>query len=84
MNYLNERWGVEYKEFEIPRNDQMHEVKFEVDGKIIESIQILDGQEIKEFPQIESEEEVMWWFSYSDEPYTSKLPIYEDVILYAK
>ena len=84
LNYLNERWGVEYKEFEIPRNDQMHEVKFEVDGKIIESIQILDGQEIKEFPQIESEEEVMWWFSYSDEPYTSKLPIYEDVILYAK
>ena len=84
LNYLNERWGVEYKKIEIPCNGQMHEVKFEVDGKIIESIQILDGQEIKEFPQIESEEAVRWWFSYSDEPYTSKLPIYEDVILYAK
>lgn len=84
LNYLNERWGVEYKEFEIPCNGQMHEVKFEADGQIIGSIQILDGQELKELPQIESEEAVSWCFSYSDEPYTSKLPIYEDVTLYAK
>ncbi|MBQ6886828.1 MAG: CotH kinase family protein, partial [Lachnospiraceae bacterium] len=84
LNYLNERWGVEYKEFEIPCNGQMHEVKFEADGKVIESIQVLDGQEIIKFPQFEPGKELGWYFSYSDEPYTSKLPIYEDVTLYAK
>lgn len=84
LNYLNQRWDVPYKEFSVPVNEDLHEVMFMQDGEIIEIREIMDGQTIETLPYLDEEIYWGWYFSYSNEKFRSQLPIYEDVVFYAR
>lgn len=83
LNFLNKRWGVEYTEFSVPSSGEIHKVVFEQDGKQ-DVMWVKDGMILKELPYLNVQEYDGWYFSYSNEKYFDKLPIYEDVVLCAR
>lgn len=48
-----------------------------------ECISVKDGEILKYLPELNEEKYDGWYISYSDEKYYDKLPIFEDVELYA-
>ena len=84
LNYLNQIWKISYKEFLTPKDKTLHKIMFVRDGEIVEERAVQDGYTIEELPYLDEEKYWGWYFSYSDEKYRNQLPIYEDVVFYAR
>lgn len=84
INYLNETWDIDYDDLELPNHEGTHKVSFWLDGELIETREVADGEILEELPYL-SEDFVGWCFPHSGEKYWPHcLPIYEDTALYAK
>lgn len=86
INYLNELWGIEYKDFDVPNsNGEVHKVKFwSADGNdLIQTICIVDGECISDMPDYDEDLYDGWAISKGETIYkkmlNDKIPIYEDL-----
>lgn len=84
LNYLNERWQVEYSYLAAPANGELHQVYFTIDGKEAAVYQVEDGKSIQELPELDEEIFSGWYLFNGEERYRNTLPVYEDMVLYAK
>lgn len=84
LNYLNRRWNVSYQDFLLPESVGSHEVFFFLDGEIIETREIRDGQTLEVLPDLDEDIYLGWYYSYNDEKYRVHLPVYEDTSFYAR
>lgn len=84
LNYLNERWEVDYHDIALPVYEDTHEVTFWLDGELIETREVADGDNLEELPYLDENLFWGWYFANSGEKYRIHLPIYEDTAFYAK
>lgn len=84
LNYLNERWAVDYHDIALPDTEGTHEVTFWMDGKLIETREVTDGAILEELPYLDENVYMGWYFKNSGERYRIHLPIYEDTAFYAR
>ena len=82
LNFLNKRWEIDTAEFICPVSDEMHKVTFNQNGKQ-ETISVKDGEMLTYLPVLDKKKYKGWYISYSGEEYYDKLPIFEDMELYA-
>ncbi len=89
LNYLNGLWGISDWAFEVPASTgEYHTVKFQLpDGMVVDTMEIKDGECIKELPPPDEKTYTEWSFLCREggynKPYFSKIPIYENITLYA-
>lgn len=89
LNYLNRLWGISDWGFETPASTEAyHTVIFQLtDGTVVETREVMDGECIEELPTLDETESTVWYFLYRegefDKPYYSKIPVYEDIVLYS-
>ena len=83
LKYLCERWNVPYSGTEVENNSEMHQIILKKDDAILETICIEDGAFLTELPELDKDLYKGWYFE-SAGMYREQIPIYEDVILYAK
>lgn len=89
LNFLNNLWGISDWGFELPAStEEYHTVIFQLaDGTVVETQEVMDGEYIAELPILNEPEPTVWYYLYRngefDKPYYSKLPVYEDIVLYA-
>lgn len=86
ISYLNERWGVDYHDVALPNSEETHEITFWLDGELIETREVADGETLtlEELPYLDENIFYGWYFTHSNEKYRVHIPIYEDVDLYAR
>lgn len=86
LNYLNGVWGIEDIRFEQPSsNGVIHKVSLAgEDGRIMEVMQVLDGDCINELPTLDEAVYYGWCFEGTNKLYNNKIPVYEDMILYTR
>lgn len=84
INYLNKRWGISYKDFNVYDLKENHKVTFWSNGKIVDTIYIKDGDRIVDYPKVNDGNITSWKMGIYKELYDSKLPVYEDISLYAE
>lgn len=86
ISYLNERWGVDYHDVALPNSEETHEITFRLDGELIETREVADGETLtlEELPYLDENIFYGWYFTHSNEKYRVHIPIYEDVDLYAR
>lgn len=84
INYLNERWNIDYNELALPDCEGTHEITFWQDGEIIETREVADGEMLEELPYLDENIFRGWYSTYSKEKYWIHIPIYEDTVFYAK
>lgn len=82
LNYLCERWGVFHEPFAVPASGETHRVTFSVYEGVVETVEIPDGEEISYTPAYDGAVYQGWSFKKSGEPYSSYIPVYEDMELY--
>ena len=82
LNFLCERWGVPHEPFPVPASGQTHQVTFSVYEGVVETIEVLDGQELSHTPEYDASKYQGWTFRRSGEPYSGYIPVYEDMELY--
>lgn len=82
LNYLCERWGVAHEPFSAPANGETHQVTFSVYEGVVETIEVSDGAEIAYTPEYDASTYQGWIYRRSGEPYSSFIPVYEDMELY--
>ena len=82
LNYLCERWGVSHEEFPVPSNGQMHQVTYSVYEGVVGTMEVMDGEELKEPLEYDQSKYQGWIYEYSGEKYSPYIPIYEDMGLY--
>lgn len=84
LNFLCKTWQIPYKEFTTAGNGEMHNVSFMVGDTCIETRTVPDGETMPDLPPLDEKQYLGWYFTFNEEKYFDKLPIYEDCILYAK
>jgi len=87
LNYLNDRWKIDYKEFQLPESSgEEHTVVFIKDGMEIEKRSIRDGERLGILPELDPSEYGGWYCQHNNgkKRYNEQLPIWEDVVLYAE
>lgn len=88
LNYLNRKWEIPYREFEVPSDGTVHEVLFYKDGEMIDRREILDGGQIENEPELDEGKYEGWRFVINGKTRywssSGRLPIYEDLVLNAK
>lgn len=86
LNYLNGVWGIEDIRFkQPPSSGVIHKVSLTgEDGRIMEVRQVLDGDCIYELPALDEDVYFGWCFEGTNKLYNNKIPVYEDMILYAR
>lgn len=84
LNYLNERWEIPYDQFEVFGNGEMHQVIFKKGEEIIEIRQVEDGEVLTEPPYLDEEVYWGWYYEHSMEKLRGEIPVYEDVVLFAR
>lgn len=85
MNYLNHIWEIEIKDINIPNgNGNYHTVRFWIKEECVTELQILDGEQISNFPVVSEIDNYSWKRGNSDrgKVYDTNIPIYENVDLY--
>lgn len=82
LNYLCERWGVPHEEFQVPSNGQMHRVTYLVYEGEVGSMEVMDGEEMKEPLAYDQSKYQGWTYQFSGERYSPYIPIYEDLGMY--
>ncbi len=85
VNYLNKLWGIESEELRVPDNRSTHRVRFyDVDGDtLLDEMTVGDGEVITETPELppadDGEQCRNWLCMMTNEKYTPRLPVYEDI-----
>lgn len=82
LNCLCERWGVPHEPFAAPSGGEIHEVTFSVYEGVVETIEVLDGEELTYTPEYDASKYQGWSYQRSGEAYSSYIPVYEDMELY--
>ena len=86
LNYLNDLWEINTESYDIPDSTgQYHTVVYILEnGDEIGEQKILDGEGIGTLPELDPELYQGWFFQSMSKRYNYKIPIYEDIALYAK
>ena len=84
LNYLNERWGISYDLFEATENDEIHQVTFKNGEEIVEIREVNDGDVVTQSPELDGEVYWGWYYEHSNEKLRDEIPVYEDVVLFAR
>lgn len=84
LNYLNKSWDVDYSDLALPHSKGTHEVSFWIDGEIIETKKVADGEVLEGLPPLDENIFSGWHFTHNDEKYCAHIPIYENTAFYAK
>ena len=79
LQFLAELWGTETIENQWISSGDTHVVRFFVNDKEIKKTEVLDGESISDYPEIEG---ANWCFDYSGEKYNDFLPVLEDCSLH--
>lgn len=82
LNYLCERWNVPHEEFPVPSNGQMHQLTYSVYEGVVGTMEVMDGEELKDPLEYDKSKYQGWIYEYSGEKYSPYIPIYEDMGLY--
>lgn len=82
LNYLCERWNVPHEEFPVPSNGQMHHLTYSVYEGVVGTMDVMDGEELKEPLPYDASKYQGWIYEYSGEKWSPYIPIYEDMGLY--
>lgn len=90
LNYLGELWQVDEVKFDVSESTgEIHRVDLSLeDGTVLETMYIMDGECVENMPILD-EEKYWGWFLHEGDGYSGKafhylLPIYEDMVIYAK
>lgn len=84
LNYLNQRWGIDYKILDAPKTNETHLVIFKNGEDIIEVRKVADGQVIMETPYLDEDQYWGWYYEHSVEKLRAEIPVYEDIVLFAR
>lgn len=84
LNYLNQRWGIDYKILDAPVTNETHSVIFKNGEDIIEVREVADGQVIMETPYLDEDQYWGWYYEHSVEKLRAEIPVYEDIVLFAR
>lgn len=84
LNYLCEVWQIPHQEFTTSGNGELHSVSFMVGDTCVETRMVPDGETLADLPFLDETGYLGWYFTFNEERYFDKLPIYEDCVLYAK
>lgn len=82
LNCLCARWGVLHEGFAAPENGETHQVTFSVYEGVVEQIEFADGEPLSYTPDYDGSMYQGWSFRRGGEPYSSYIPVYEDMELY--
>ena len=76
--------GVAFAEFEVPKENELHQITFVLDGKTVEELTVPDGIELKreQLPDYDKEEYAGWRYQWGKERFREVIPVYDDMILY--
>lgn len=84
LNWLNERWGVDYGKLSLQTVESTHEITFWLDEELIETRVVADGEVLEQLPYLDEYVYEGWCITNNDEKYGGWVPIYEDTAFYAK
>ena len=84
LNYLNERWGISYDLLETPANGEIHQVTFTNGEDVVEIREVNDGDVITQSPELDGEIYWGWYYEHSNEKLRDEIPVYEDIVLFAR
>ena len=82
LNFLCGRWGVSHDSFPVPASGDTHRVTFSVYEGVVETIEVPDGSALVYTPEYDASKYQGWTYRRSGEPYSSYIPVYEDMELY--
>lgn len=82
LNYLCERWNVPHEEFPVPSNGQMHHLTYSVYEGVVGTMDVMDGEELREPLPYDESKYQGWIYEYSGEKWSPYIPVYEDMGLY--
>lgn len=82
LNCLCARWGVPHEAFSAPASGEMHQVTFSVYEGVVETVEVPDGEPLSYTPDYDGGVYQGWVYRRSGEPYSSYIPVYEDMELY--
>lgn len=82
LNCLCARWEVPYGNFTAPADGGTHLVTFSVYEGVVEQVEVPDGEVLSYAPDYDGSVYQGWTFRRGGEPYSSYIPIYEDMELY--
>lgn len=82
LNCLCARWGVPHEAFSAPASGEMHQVTFSVYEGVVETVEAPDGEPLSYTPDYDGGVYQGWVYRRSGEPYSSYIPVYEDMELY--
>ncbi|MDE5718769.1 MAG: CotH kinase family protein [Lachnospiraceae bacterium] len=82
LNCLCARWGVPHEAFTAPESGEMHQVTFSVYEGVVETVEAPDGEPLSYTPDYDGGVYQGWTYRRGGEPYSSYIPVYEDMELY--
>lgn len=82
LNCLCARWSVPHEPFPAPASGEMHQVTFSVYEGVVETVEAPDGEPLSYTPDYDGGVYQGWTYRRSGEPYSSYIPVYEDMELY--
>ena len=82
LNCLCARWNVPHEAFTAPASGKMHQVTFSVYEGVVETVGASDGEPLSYTPDYDSGVYQGWVYRRSGEPYSSYIPVYEDMEMY--
>lgn len=82
LNCLCARWGVAHEPFSAPASGEIHRVTFSVYEGVVETVEAPDGEPLSYIPDYDGGVYQGWVYRRSGEPYSSYIPVYEDMEMY--
>lgn len=82
LNYLCERWNVPHEEFPVPSNGQMHHLTYSVYEGVVGTMDVMDGEELREPLPYDESKYQGWIYEFSGEKWSPYIPVYDDMELY--
>ena len=82
LNCLCARWGVPHEAFAAPASGETHQVTFSVYEGVVETVEASDGEPLSCAPEYDGGVYQGWTYRRGGEPYSSYIPVYEDMELY--
>lgn len=82
LNCLCARWNVPHEAFTAPASGEMHQVTFSVYEGVVETVEVPDGEPLSYTPEYDGGVYQGWTYGRGGEPYSSYIPVYEDMELY--
>ncbi len=84
LNNLYDKWEIDHKHLTFNGDGTPRKVTVKKDDQVILSTEVLDGDILHDrLPEL-SEEYEGWNVEFCDEPYWQFMPVFEDLVIYAK